>query len=120
MKVQPTILSHNSYYDSTGGLHIVGEVINESMEEMRSVQVTASFYDTSNQIIGTQNTYTSTMNLQPGQRAPFDIKVYEGSIPMQMLAIYTLSADHLVYFGNRKYCFVLISSQSSAQALRHR
>ena len=97
-KVQPTILSHNNYYDNTGGLHIVGEIINESMEEMRSVQVTASFYDASNQIIGTQNTYTSPMNLQPGQRAPFDIRVYEGSIPMQMLASYTLSADHFSLF----------------------
>ena len=98
MKVQPTILSHNNYYDNTGGLNIVGEIINESMEEMRSVQVTASFYDTSSQIIGTQNTYTSPMNLQPGQRAPFDIRVYEGSIPMQMLASYTLSADHFSLF----------------------
>ena len=76
----------------------MGEIINESMEEMRSVQVTASFYDASNQIIGTQNTYTSPMNLQPGQRAPFDIRVYEGSIPMQMLASYTLSADHFSLF----------------------
>jgi PDZ domain len=94
MKVQPTILTHNNYYDSSGGLHIVGEVINESIEEMRLVQVTASFYDTSNQIIGTQNTYTSPMNLQSGQRAPFDIRVSEGSIPLQMLASYKLSADH--------------------------
>jgi hypothetical protein len=98
VRVPPTILSHNNYYDNTGGLHIVGEIINESTEEMRSVQVTASFYDASNQIIGTQNTYTSPMNLQPGQRAPFDIRVYEGSIPMQMLASYTLSADHFSLF----------------------
>ena len=97
-RVPPTILSHNNYYDNTGGLHIVGEIVNESMEEMRSVQVTASFYDASSQIIGTQNTYTSPMNLQPGQRAPFDIRVYEGSIPMQLLASYTLSADHFRLF----------------------
>jgi PDZ domain-containing protein len=66
-RVPPTILSHNNYYDNTGGLHIVGEIVNESMEEMRSVQVTASFYDSSIQIIGTQNTYTSPMNLQSGK-----------------------------------------------------
>ena len=93
-KVGPRIVSENNYVDSYGSLHIVGEVINESYESMEFVQVTATFYDASNRIIGTQNTYTSPMNLQPGQRAPFDITASESTMPTYLIASYTLSADH--------------------------
>jgi hypothetical protein len=99
-KPTPTILSHNSYYDNLGSLHIVGEIVNESTEEMPLVQVIASFYDASNRIIGTRNTYTNPMNLQPGQRAPFEITIYQGSIPTHLMTSYALSADYLDFsFG---------------------
>jgi plastocyanin len=93
--VAPRILSENNYVDSYGSLHIVGEVINESYETMNSVQVTATFYDTNNGVVGTSFDYTSPMNLQPGQRAPFDITVSERTMPTYLIASYRLSADHL-------------------------
>jgi hypothetical protein len=52
-KVGPRIVSENNYVDSYGSLHIVGEVINESYESMEFVQVTATFYDASNGVVGT-------------------------------------------------------------------
>jgi plastocyanin len=93
-KVGPRILSENNYLDSYGTLHIVGEVINESYEPMNSVQVTATYYDTNNGVVGTSFDYTSPSNLQPGQRAPFDITASERTMPTYLIASYTLSADH--------------------------
>ena len=94
-KVGPRIVSENNYVDSYGSLHIVGEVINESYESMEFVQVTATFYDASNGVVGTSFDYTSPSTLQPGQRAPFDITASERTMPTYLIASYTLSADHL-------------------------
>jgi hypothetical protein len=93
IEIPPRILSQSTYVDSTGNLHIVGEVINESFQPLRFVQIIATFYDSNNSVIGTDFTFTSPSTIQPGQRAPFDMIVSEGSIPTQLLAYYTLSVD---------------------------
>jgi hypothetical protein len=95
IEIPPRILSHSTYVDSTGNLHIVGEVINESFQPLRFVQIIATFYDSNNSVIGTDFTFTSPSTIPPGQRAPFDIIVSEGSIPTSLLAYYTLSVDYL-------------------------
>jgi catechol 2,3-dioxygenase-like lactoylglutathione lyase family enzyme len=48
----------------------------------------------SNNNVRTDFTYTSPSTLQPGQRAPFDMIVIEGSIPLHLVAYYTLSGDY--------------------------
>ena len=50
-EVPPRILSDNNYVASTGSLHIVGEVINESYQPASYVRITATFYDTNNSVI---------------------------------------------------------------------
>jgi hypothetical protein len=94
IKIPPRILSSNSYVDSIGNMHIVGEVINESLQPMYLVKITATFYDTTNRVIGTEFTYADPGTLQPGERAPFDIDVFQGSIPMNLIASYTLAVDY--------------------------
>jgi hypothetical protein len=94
IKIPPRILSSNSYVDSIGNMHIVGEVINESLQPTYLVMVTATFYDTTNRVIGTDFTFADPGTLQPGQRAPFDIVVSQGSIPIPLIASYTLAADY--------------------------
>ena len=91
--VPPRILSDNNYVDSIGTLHIVGEVINESYQAVSYVRITATFYDSNNSVIGTDYTFTSPSTLQPGQRAPFDLTISEGSIPTYLVSYYTLSVD---------------------------
>ena len=93
--IPPRILSQSTYVDGIGNLHIVGEVINESFQPLRFVQIIATFYDSNNGVIGTDFTFTSPSTIQPGQRAPFDMIISEGSIPTQLLAYYTLSVDYL-------------------------
>ena len=91
--VPPRILSDNNYVDSIGTLHIVGEVINESYQAISYVRITATFYDSNNSVIGTDYTFTSPSTLQPGQRAPFDLTISEGSVPTYLMSYYTLSVD---------------------------
>jgi hypothetical protein len=51
-EIPPRILSDNNYFSSTGTLHIVGEVINESFESITFVKIIATFYDSNNNVIG--------------------------------------------------------------------
>jgi hypothetical protein len=53
IEIPPRILSHSTYVDSTGNLHIVGEVINEFFLRLRFVEIIATFYDANNSVIGT-------------------------------------------------------------------
>jgi hypothetical protein len=76
-------------------MHIVGEVINESFQPIRFVEITATFYDSNNRVIGTDFTFTNPSTLQPGQRAPFDITASERTMPTYLISSYTLSADFL-------------------------
>ena len=95
IEIPPRMLSLSTYVDSTGNLHIVGEVLNESFQSLRLVQIIATFYDSNNSVIGTDFTFTSPSTIPPGQGAPFDIIVSDGSIPTSLLAYYTLSVDYL-------------------------
>ena len=94
IQIPPRILSYSSYVGSTGSLHIVGEVINESFQPIRFVEITATFYDSNNRVIGTDFTFTNPSTLEPGQIAPFDLIIIEGSIPTYLMAYYTLSVDY--------------------------
>jgi hypothetical protein len=89
----PTILSQSAYTDSIGTVHIVGEVINQSPVTAKFVQITATFYDANNQVVGTDFTFTQPSDLAPGQRAPFDILVLSGGIPMNQVRNYALSVS---------------------------
>ena len=93
-EIPPRILSDNNYVASTGNLHIVGEVINESFESMTFVKIIATFYDSNNSVIGTDFTYTRPPTLEPGQKAPFDMILFKGSMPLHLVAYYTLSVDY--------------------------
>ena len=94
IQIPPRILSYSDYVSSTGNMHIVGEVINESFQPIRFVEITATFYDSNNRVIGTDFAFTNPSTLQPGQMAPFDMIIIEGSIPTYLMAYYTLSVDY--------------------------
>jgi hypothetical protein len=68
-------------------------MFDESYQPVSYVRITATFYDSNNSVIGTDYTFTSPSTLQPGQRAPFDLTISEGSVPTYLMAYYTLSVD---------------------------
>ncbi|HET7147510.1 MAG TPA: FxLYD domain-containing protein [Candidatus Nitrosopolaris sp.] len=89
----PRILSQSTYTDSIGAVHIVGEVINQSPVTAKFVQITVTFYNAHNQVIGTDFTYTHPSDLAPGQRAPFELIELSGGIPMNQVRNYALTVD---------------------------
>lgn len=67
------ILSHSSYVDSVGYLHVVGEVKNKASTTAHFVEVIATFYDTKGEVVATSFAYTNPENINPGSTAPFEI-----------------------------------------------
>jgi hypothetical protein len=68
-------------------------VINDSPVTAEFVKIIATFYNAYNQVVGTDFAYTQPTNLAPGQRAPFDILITSGSIPMNQVRNYVLSTS---------------------------
>jgi hypothetical protein len=67
------ILSHQSYIDSLGWHHIVGEVQNKGDVPLEYVEVIARLYDEGEKLISTKITFTAPDVIYPGGKAPFDI-----------------------------------------------
>lgn len=67
------ILSSSEWTDSAGYLHVVGEVLNNTAEPRRWIQVNASFRNGSGTVVGQAVGYTDVPTLQPWTRSPFEI-----------------------------------------------
>ncbi len=89
-----TILSHNSYIDSTGSFHVVGEVENNTPNTTKFVQITGTFYDINNAVVGNQFTYTNPSNIRSGAKGLFDLILMSASVPASLVDHYKLSASY--------------------------
>ena len=88
------ILSHNSYTDVLGFLHVVGEIQNDTPSSVQFVKVTGTFYDSNNQVVGTDFTYTNPNDIGSGQKAPFELILSSASIPITQIDHYNLVASY--------------------------
>jgi hypothetical protein len=86
----PTIQSYNTFNDTAGVFHIVGEVENSSPYIITSVQVIAAFYDNLNQLLAVKFANTNPSNIPPGQIAFFDLTIAPGTIPVDSISQWTL------------------------------
>jgi hypothetical protein len=53
--------------DSSGDIHIIGEIIN------KGPQTAGTIYNAQNQTIGKQNAFTEPKDIEAGQSAPFEL-----------------------------------------------
>ena len=88
------ILSSNDFIDSIGYLHVVGEVENNTPANIQFIKVTGTFYDSNNQVVGTDFTYTNPTDIGPGQKAPFELILSSASIPITQIDHYNLQATY--------------------------
>jgi hypothetical protein len=63
----------DSYYDSIGSAHVVGEVTNNGSGVSHYTKVAGTFCDDQNKTVTTEFTYTDPNDLEQGQSAPFDM-----------------------------------------------
>jgi hypothetical protein len=55
-------------------------VQNNSSQTAKFVQVSATLYDSNNKVVGTDFTYTNPSEIEPGQKAPFEITIRPDSV----------------------------------------
>jgi len=73
-------LANDTWFsDSIGNLHIVGQVENRGTTNIQFAKVTANVFNTSNQLIGVDFSYTLLPVILPGQRACYHIIMDEPS-----------------------------------------
>ena len=77
-----SIISNSSYTDSSGNLHIDGEVYNEMpLKTAMDVQVIATYYDTNCKVVRTTRAFTDPNDLPSGENATFDVPLNSANIP---------------------------------------
>lgn len=67
------VFNYSSYADPAGTPVVVGEVINDGNESIKSVEVKASFIDPAGKILDTGSTFAAIDLIPPGQKSPFMI-----------------------------------------------
>lgn len=71
------VKSQTKRIDAIGYTDVVGEVVNKTQNDVRSVEVIATFYNTEGKVIATNQTYahsvTDTTPLLAGATAPFEV-----------------------------------------------
>ena len=82
------VLSMSSFLDNAGYFHVVGEIENNTPDAANFVKATGTFYDSNNQVVATDFTYTSPSDLAPGDKAPFEIILTSASIPLSQIDNY--------------------------------
>jgi hypothetical protein len=88
------IISNSSYIDSSGSLHIDGEVYNDiALKTAKEVQVIATFYDTNGKVVGSIGAATNPEDLPPEENATFNILLTSASIPITDIDHYDLVVD---------------------------
>lgn len=87
-----SVLSHRISTDEIldePTMNIDGEIQNTGMESLDFVRVTATFYDATSSILGSDFTYTEPYTLEPGQTAPFELTVGFGdNLPVDEISAY--------------------------------
>jgi len=61
--------------DLNGNYHLLGNVTNKGNNTTTHVKVSAVFFNGTNKIVDAEGGFTTPMNLQPGQTAPFNFTV---------------------------------------------
>jgi hypothetical protein len=74
---QNAFTDDNQYYPT---YRIVGEVENNGTQSASFVQISATLYDSNNQVIGTGFTYAKPSTIEPGMKAPFEITISKSSV----------------------------------------
>ncbi len=67
------VLNYSSYTNSNGLPVVVGEIVNDGKDPVKSVEVKVSFMDDSGQVIDSGEAATAAAIIPPGQKSPFMI-----------------------------------------------
>ena len=89
-----SIQNDQKYIGDDGVLHIVGEIKNDLDVPLNQIQIHASLFSTSNQLIESISSNSLVNNIMPGMKAPFDIMIAGNNV--QNIERYLLDFDYEV------------------------
>lgn len=84
------IVNHSSFIDTSGYVHVIGKVKNNTPNIAEFVSVKGIFYDNNNKVVGTSLEYTEPRSLNSSEIASFDIILQKASIPIIQIEKYTI------------------------------
>jgi hypothetical protein len=88
-----TILTHSKEFNNTTKMHsIYGEIQNTGDMLVLSVKIEATYFDSSNNIIGTKDANASALYILPGQKCPFVIQLTQDDLDTEAVIAYSLKA----------------------------
>jgi hypothetical protein len=61
------------YLSGSGSHYLVGEVLNRTADTLHFVEISATFYDASGQVVGGGSTFTELNSVEAGSAAPFKL-----------------------------------------------
>jgi hypothetical protein len=91
-----SILSHSGYLDSVGSYWVFGEVQNLDAQAVGYTQITASFYDSSDNFINNETGYAGMHCLLANHKSPFAVLLSNGTQGSRV-DHYTLTATSMQY-----------------------
>jgi len=90
------IPSSSSYVDVVNYMHVVGEIENIESETATFVQVAATFYNATGNVVATSFAYSDPRDIGVGQKAPFEVLLtYTNRV--SLVDSYTLTAESNQY-----------------------
>jgi hypothetical protein len=110
------IVSHSSFYTSTNLLYVVGEVENTGDTSTEFTKVTATFYDSEDQIVATKIGYATLDILPPGRKSPFYIMLLEDDGALDV-DDYSLTASWSEADEEKEHGLEILSSSTDTDAL---
>jgi hypothetical protein len=72
----------------------VGDVENNTPSTAEFVQITGTFYDINDAVVGTQFTYTNPSDISSGGKVPFNLVLMSASVPTSLIDHYKLVASY--------------------------
>jgi hypothetical protein len=87
--------------DLNGNYHLLGNVTNKGNNTATHVRVSTVFFNGTNKIIDAQGGFTTPMNLQSGQTAPFNFTVLSPNLnEIKTVAVNTQSQEYSMMVNN--------------------
>ncbi|MGB9740857.1 MAG: FxLYD domain-containing protein, partial [Candidatus Bathyarchaeales archaeon] len=105
------ILSHSSFYDGLNTLWIVGEVENTGDMATQFTKVTATYYNSSNNVVAVETGYTELDVILPGRKSPFSIMLLQSSGSLQVYN-YSLTVSWDNYAAGKPLALQILSNSS--------
>lgn len=87
-------MTHKSYIDNIGTFHVIGEIQNNTPDVAQFVKVIGTFYDANAKVVGTSFTYPDPIDLQSKEKAPFDLILFDSTIPADQIVNYNLKITY--------------------------